>query len=235
LVSPTAPKKTCVSRLTGKIAARMSRPLTPGFEKPAFVCPLCSVYAVVKWAEVMVPSSDGGMETMAGYHTARCTHCNQLTFWRRGLMVHPSSKEIAPPPHEDTPADIASGYEEARSIAAQSPRSAAALLRLSIQKLCAFLGEDARDLNGAINSLVEKGLPLEIQQVLTAVRVAGNNAVSPGEIALDDRPEVADQLFELVNHIVDDRIGRPKRMKSLFDKLRDRMAAITKRDSVQSK
>jgi hypothetical protein len=51
-LSPTRAKKSCVSGLAGRIAAIMSRPLTPAFDNPAFARPLCGVYAVVEWAEI---------------------------------------------------------------------------------------------------------------------------------------------------------------------------------------
>jgi hypothetical protein len=147
-------------------------------------------------------------------------------------MVYPSQTKKGPASHPASPADIAKDYEEARSIAAQSPRGAAALLRLIVQKLCAELGEDASNLNGAIGNLVRKGLPAEIQQALDVVRVVGNNAVHPGQIASSDVEDVADQLFELVNLIVEDRIARPARIKALYDKLPDgAKAAIAKRDT----
>ncbi len=195
------------------------------------------------WSDFVFASA-GGMESIPGYKTSRCTHCTQPAFWRRlkgpsgsyGVMVYPSLVKKGPAPHVDTPADVAKDYEEARSIAGQSPRGAAALLRLCIQKLCSELGEDASNLNGAIGALVRKGLPVEIQQALDVVRVIGNNAVHPGQIADSDVAEVADELFGLINFIVEDRIARPKRIQALFDKLpQGAKDAIAKRDSPPSR
>jgi hypothetical protein len=59
----------------------------------------------------------------------------------------------------------------------------------------------------------------------------GNYAVHPGELSKDDVAEVADNLFDLVNQIVEERISRPARHKALFDKLPARAReAIEKRD-----
>jgi hypothetical protein len=65
------------------------------------------------------------------------------------------------------PEDIKKDYEEARSIVSTSPRSSAALLRLTIQKLTdTILGKDKTEsLNTTnIELLVKKGLQSDIQK-----------------------------------------------------------------------
>lgn len=117
------------------------------------------------------------------------------------------------------------------TIAQQSPRAAAALLRLAIQKLCKELGESGNSINADIGALVRKGLPIEIQQALDVVRVVGNNAVHPGEISADDIEDITPTLFDLVNMIVEDRIARPRKLADMFKSLPSgAIAAITKRD-----
>jgi hypothetical protein len=129
------------------------------------------------------------------------------------------------------PVDIRHDYEEARNVVQQSPRAAAALLRLCVQKLCKHLGEPGKNINDDIGSLVKKGLPVEIQQALDIVRVIGNNAVHPGEITPDDVAGVSSSLFELVNYIVEDRIARPKKLASMFTTLPGpALAGIAARD-----
>lgn len=212
----------------------------PSFHGSAFNCPYCNAFAKVSWERLYY--SMGHFNNRSPMHLAHCTHCNKQTFWLEdshpkgtdptsGRMVIPNST-IAPLPHSDMPTNVRQDYEEARNISAISPRGAAALLRLSIQKLCVYLGEKGENLNEDIGSLVKNGLPIEIQQALDIVRVVGNNAVHPGELVSSDVADVAAMLFELVNQIVEDRISRPKKLKSLFEKLPDgARQAIKKRDS----
>ena len=149
---------------------------------------------------------------------SECFVCDRLSLWVGESLVLPTVKRGAPP-HPDTPSSIEADFQEARSIVNLSPRGAAALLRLAIQKLCVELGEPGRDLNTDIGSLVAKGLPVEIQQALDAVRVVGNEAVHPGELDLRDDFDTAEHLFELVNMIVEERISKPKRLAALYERL----------------
>jgi hypothetical protein len=122
-------------------------------------------------------------------------------------------------PHPYTPEAIKVDYDEARAVLARSPRSSAALLRLSIQKICTHLGQSGKNLNDDIGELVRTGLAPQIQRSLDIVRVVGNNQVHPGVLDVRDDPETAMRLFELVNLIVEDRIARPKQIEELYLKL----------------
>ena len=138
----------------------------------------------------------------------------------------------APNPNPDLPNAIKDDYNEARDIVGRSPRSACALLRLCIQKLCDHRDAKGNSLNAKIGSLVERGLPVRVQQSLDTVRVAGNNAVHPGELDLKDDTTTANSLFGLVNIIAELLITQPKHVQELYevivpDKQRD---AIAKRD-----
>lgn len=210
----------------------------PTFKLSSFSCPHCNAYAHMRWFELYYPA--GGWNN-TGAHAAICSHCKNLSYWlpdytnaenqkATGKMIYPSNKS-APMAHPDMPAEVKADFDEARNIVQESPRGAAALLRLCVQKLCKHLGEPGKNINEDIGSLVKKGLAVEIQQALDIVRVVGNNAVHPGELSSEDVQQVAETLFELVNHIVEDRVSRPKKLSALFSSLpTPALAGIANRD-----
>jgi hypothetical protein len=76
-----------------------------------------------------------------------------------------------------------------------------------------------KNINEDIGSLVAKGLPVQVQQALDFCRVVGNNAVHPGELEINDTPEIAHNLFAMMNFIVEDRIARPNHIQALYSQL----------------
>jgi hypothetical protein len=130
------------------------------------------------------------------------------------------------------PDDVKADYTEARSILGFSPRGAAALVRLALQRLMLHLGEKGTNLNDDIGSLVSKGLPIDIQKALDSLRVIGNNAVHPGQIDLRDDLPTAAALFELLNLVVESTITQPKKIQELYSKLpQAALAQIQRRDN----
>lgn len=166
---------------------------------------------------------------------SECYNCHRIAVWVHDKLVFPSLR-TGPNPNPDMPPSLTKDYEEARSIISQSPRGAAALLRLCIQKLCGELGEKGKNIDDDIASLVSKGLNPLVQQALDIVRVIGNEAVHPGVIDLDDDRETADRLFDLVNSICDQMISHPKHVKSMYEKLPpEKREAIDRRNTKASK
>lgn len=163
-------------------------------------------------------------------HLSKCYNCKKFAVWVYQSLVFPPPREgIAP--NADLPEDIRRDFDEARAIASQSPRGAAALLRLCIQKLCAFLGEKGDRIDDDIAELVKRGLSPIVQQSLDAVRVIGNQAVHPGSMDLKDDHSTANTLFRLVNIVADQMVTHPKQVKEVYDKLPERaLKAIEKRD-----
>ncbi len=86
-----------------------------------------------------------------------CYSCDGVAIWVYNRLVWPK-QPLTASPNPDLPADIRQDYDEASSILDLSPRGAAALLRLSIQKLCIHLGERGKKIDEDIAALVRKGL-----------------------------------------------------------------------------
>jgi hypothetical protein len=149
------------------------------------------------------------------FNVSACYSCDGFTVWVDGKIVYPTSMSVVEP-HEMMPIAVKGDFEEAGAIVNLSPRGAAALARLCIQKLVLELGEKGSNLNDDIGNLVKKGLEIEVQQALDVVRVVGNNAVHPGTIDLKDDKETALTLLALINMIVERRIAGPKKLLGLF-------------------
>ncbi|HEX3043265.1 MAG TPA: DUF4145 domain-containing protein [Bacillota bacterium] len=204
----------------------------PKYRDSAFNCPHCGVYSNQKWSFTCCFDGKTHSGLIDIIEIAECPYCDEYSLWYKKRMVYPYSKN-ALLPNPDMPLDVKSDFEEAHSILSLSPRGASALLRLAIQKLCKYLGENGKDLNKDIGELVKKGLPCRIQQALDIVRVIGNNAVHPGQIDLDDDAETAEKLFGLVNLIADVMISQPKTIDKLYEKIPPgQKEAIENRDKV---
>lgn len=162
-------------------------------------------------------------------HFSKCYNCNKIAVWLHGNLIFPNEK-TGENPNPDLPEEIIRDYEEARSILGESPRGAAALLRLCVQKLCIHLGERGKNIDDDIASLVSKGLNPLVQKSLDIVRVIGNEAVHPGVIDLYDDRDTATQLLYLINSIADQMISHPKHVEALYEKL-----PIGKREAIDKR
>ena len=163
---------------------------------------------------------------------SKCFNCKKVAIWVYNKLIYPNLKD-GPEPNQDLPDDIIQDFEEARTIVNLSPRGAAALLRLCVQKLCIYLKAEGKDIDECIKWLVSKGLDPLIQKSLDIVRVIGNEAVHPGVIDLKDDRDSANDLFGLINAIADQTITHPKKVNMLWDKLpAAKKEAIKKRDSI---
>ena len=203
----------------------------PSVSQTKFTCPHCGVLAQQTWSSVHLARKGAGLPVSDKIRYATCEACNQYTLWHLGKLVFPDVSS-APMPHPQMPTELLGDYNEARSIAARSPRGAAALLRLALQKLCRLLGQPGKNINDDIAAMVAAGLPVEIQQSLDALRVIGNESVHPGELNLDDTPEMVISLFSVLNYVIEDRISRPKKLAELYANLpASKLAAIESRDS----
>jgi hypothetical protein len=128
------------------------------------------------------------------------------------------------------PPAIRVDFEEAASILQLSPRGAAALVRVALEKLINHLvGEEVKPYNG-IQTLVDRGMSERVQKMCDAVRVLGNDSVHLGLIDASDDLASATRLFHLLNAIVDQTIGLDKLADEVYGDLpRDQLRFIEDR------
>jgi hypothetical protein len=169
-------------------------------------------------------------DAVPNLNISKCFNCQKLSVWICDRLAYPRAGE-APPANPDLPADIRQDYDEASAILDLSPRGAAALIRLCIQKLCKHLDQPGENLNADIGALVAQGLSERVQKALDAVRVIGNNAVHPGAIDLRDDRATAASLFSLLNLIAERMISEAKHVDDAYAMLPETArAAIERRD-----
>lgn len=199
--------------------------INPSFNGNSFTCPNCGVTSPQFWSTVITISYQskepdgrvvGRNYQLPAYSICKCGHCNNVSIWTQNKMIFPLVGTV-PNPNDDLPPEVKDDYLEARNIVNLSPRGAAALLRLAVQKLCVHLGEKGKNINEDIKSLVQKGLPETMQQALDSVRIIGNNAVHPGQIDLTDNVDTAYKIFGFINIICEMLISQPKKIKEFYE------------------
>ena len=170
--------------------------------------------------------------TVINCNLSRCWHCGKFAVWAHRRLVDPAAK-LGALPNDDMPVEIARDFEEARAILNLSPRGAAALLRLCVEKLCAYVGAAGKTIDNKIADLVSKGLDERVKDALDVVRVIGNNAVHDGKLDVQDNdPDLAFRLLDLVNEIVEEMISKPRRLAALKGKIpQGAKDAIARRDA----
>ena len=217
---------------------------SPIYAEGQFHCPHCNVFAKQHWANISADANN-----TRGYYNedicrlsqfvekldsiwviSKCEHCGKKIIWLDENIIYPKKITVSLP-NEDLDEEIQIDYLEAANIFSDSPRASAALLRLALQKLCKQLGEEGKNINEDIKNLVGKGLNPQIQKSLDILRITGNNAVHPGEINIEENPEIVLKLFELLNFIAEKMITEQKEINSFYDDLPERSKeAVEKRD-----
>lgn len=209
--------------------------IAPNKDLKAFTCPHCHTLSQMhrethRFNNDVENKGNGTLILVNVVTICKCANCGKKILWVNNDYAYPDLQPIEA--NMDMPDSVKQLYEEAGLIYTKSPRAACGLLRLAIDRLCNELGETDRDINKNIAALVKRGLSVEVQQALDIVRVVGNKAVHPGQIAFDvDSVDTAETLFTLINIIVDRLISEPKRIASIFNKLPDSVKeAVQKRD-----
>lgn len=195
----------------------------PEKDKYIYTCPHCNTLSQMQrdthYFDNDIEVENYGMRIIYNELTIhRCQCCGKKILWIDDTYIYPDivSEEANP----DMPNSVKQLYNEAALISNKSPRAACALLRLAVDTLCHELGETDRDINKNIGALVKKGLPPTVQQALDVVRVVGNKAVHPGQIAFDvDDYATATMLMHLLNMIVTRMISEPNEINCLYQGL----------------
>lgn len=217
----------------------MGKYIEPKYLEKSFTCPYCDTLSSISWNsyDVFMHGKSFGLYN-PGVNASKtdslavstCASCELYHIWNNGKMILPRKSGV-PMPVEDMPERVKDIYLEAMEVYPSSKRASAALLRLAVQLLCQELGEKGKNINDDIGQLVSKGLSVQIQKALDSVRVIGNNAVHPGSIDLDEKSEVAETLFSLLNIIVEQLITQPKKINEIYSNLpQSAIDGINKRD-----
>lgn len=207
----------------------------PKAHQAKFHCPQCGVYAIQYWG-YMKSFNRYGYDNLSdnmstAYRISKCSHCEKYLLWHDDKLIYPRSTSVELP-NEDLTEEIKELYSEAALILTDSPRAAAALLRLALQLLLKELGGKGKHIDTDIKTIVAGGVDPQVQKAMDIVRVFGNNGAHPGEIQLNEDPELVKKMFELINYIATKMITSKKEIDTLFDGLPDGIkGAIDKRDS----
>lgn len=212
-------KNNHIVKLNIRVDYTTPKKIEPRYKSSGFNCPHCGLFAKQNfytpckgsdynqsyWSKILNVFWDG---EFVDYHNhiytlsvCFCDYCDEYTLWVNKQLVYPNST-IAPEPVNDMPVDVKYDFIEARDVVQRSPRSAAALLRLALQKLMPHIGQDGKNINRDIGNLVNEGMSKELQKQLDVLRVIGNESVHPGELDMKDDIETAIALFHLLNSFV---------------------------------
>ena len=207
----------------------MEEYVQPDHKAKAFNCPYteCRTYAQQRWVKI-----SAYIDFIEGISISICQKCKRYAIWIDNVIVYPIPSP-APLPAKDMPDDVKINFEEARHIVTTSPRAAAALLRLALERLLVHLKAEGRNNNEKIGNLVDRGLPKAIQRACDAVRVIGNEAVHPGKIDFKDNEDIALALFTLMNIIVETMITESRKIDKMYDEIPESIKkSIEKRDKI---
>jgi len=207
--------------------------VAPEYESTAFHCPYCNVFAQQIWCRLIYRHkwNDG---PLSGWEASKCDHCWEFSIRKCEELIYPTVSVIVMP-HLDMPDTVKELYNEAREIASKSPRAAAALLRLALEKLTEELWETDWKLNTRIGNLKKKWLPEKAIQALDIVRITANEWGSHlGQIDLtgSDNAALVNQLFFLLNFIVEHVITVNNQLDAMYASLpEDKKKGIENRDN----
>lgn len=208
--------------------------IPPKYKGTKFHCIRCGVFSRQLWSFLeadgdrnlrgsMVPVPVLGVPSFRqdmeqDYSVSKCDHCENVTIWYKQEIIFPRAIQVENP-NGDLADEIKALYNEAAIILNDSPRAAGALLRLALQHLLKGLGGRGKNINDDIKSVVASGVDAQVQKALDVIRVFGNNSTHPGEINLNEKPELVTKVFSLINFVAEKLISQHKEIDIIFDGL----------------
>ena len=210
--------------------------MTPELLKPNFQCFHCKITTQHQWRALESKDILGIMhytdlEGLENFKISICYNCEGIAMWRNDKTIFPNTSH-QPPAHDEMPEQIKLIYEEAATISRLSPRASCALMRHALEELVKFMEYKGDDLFQDIGQMYKDGLIDDtIKDSLDIVRLTGNDASHGNQIDMTDKTNV-DNMFILINEIVESLIALPKRRKDMLEKFdQNRLDSIKKRDS----
>lgn len=214
----------------------MNKYTKPCFKGAAFNCPHCGVYSRMEWDGFYDMYADRIKQVEKySFFNSTCYHCQRSMIWylKGNNSKIFSPREVTIPPEENMPENIKEIYEEASLVLGDSPRASCALLRLALQELMKYLKENIQIYNGLNNRNINEDIKEIInignfyqdqkemlEEAMNSVRLIGNKASHPSELDINDNPEIANTLFEMINFIVGEIITKPKEREERLNKLK---------------
>ena len=190
----------------------------PEYEKEEFNCAHCKVFAHQIWSKLGVIDLFKVYLPSDLLTVSKCKHCNKWSIWIEESLVYPAQITVEDP-NDDMPDEVKKLYRESAQVLSISPRAAAALLRLGLQILLGAVGGDGKNINDDIKKIVALGVEPETQRALDILRVLGNSGAHPGEIKLDEDPDLVHKMYGLMNYVTDRLITQKNQINELFEGL----------------
>lgn len=200
---------------------------SPTFHGSSFQCPHseCGVEAQQTWGVLYANDEETGDAFDPNIEVSTCNGCRDFALWERvredsgfsGNMVYPVIEFSGPLPNADLPDPVKALYDEARSVVMLSPRSASALLRLSLEALLEHIYPEAHRLNDRIGLAAKDGVPDLVTKAIDVLRSKGNDSVH--KIEAEDTAQTAESLFRIVNLVVERLITEPREVAEMHETL----------------
>ncbi|TCB60256.1 DUF4145 domain-containing protein [Acinetobacter terrae] len=212
-------------------------------DQKSFKCPHCGAFAHMEWDNLCLmrrDDQDNEFNVQTRIHQATCVSCNKENIWynhrtvsgwiglngiprpiddselSRLFPVQEITNQDIPNYLPDMPKDVKTLYKEAALIFELSPRSAAALIRLALEKLCEHLGVKKKNIKESIEELAKQQIiPLRVAQAADNIRLIGNANVHAGIICDEVLDDINPAIFSYINLIVDYAIKKPKEIEEI--------------------